>query len=233
MSPQKSEFRKKVRRIEHLPLREHVYYIFCEETKTEPQYFEEIKKAIERNPIYKNMVQIKVEGVGAETLRVIEAAEEKINTLKLKNAQVWCIYDKDDFSADRFNQVPERVNNLNKNQMAVQYMVGWSNQCIEYWFVLHFAFYDADNDRIYYRRFLDRKFKELGWSKYEKNNSELFNILTTYGNPKLAINYAKQRLSRCSGCTASQSVPATKVHELVEELAKFLSDDIRNRCIDD
>jgi len=46
----------KSRRIEYLPSVEYKYYIFCEGTQTEPQYFEGFKKAIESNPIYKNMV---------------------------------------------------------------------------------------------------------------------------------------------------------------------------------
>ena len=114
-------------------------------------------------------------------------------------------------------------------QSNVEYHVGWSNQCVEYWFILHFDYYDADNDRKYYRKYLHSKFKELGWNRYEKNNSELFDILSYKGNPRQAINWAKQRLASCSGLTDSQSVPATRIHELVEELAIYLPDDLRAR----
>ncbi|MCL2046225.1 MAG: RloB family protein [Oscillospiraceae bacterium] len=233
MSPQKRNNRKKIRKIEHLPLIEHRYYIFCEGEQTEPLYFHGLKEAIEENPIYKNTIIIQVEGVGAETLKVLEAAEDKVRELKIENAQVWCVYDKDSFPSDRFNRVSERVANLNHHQSSVEYRVAWSNQCIEYWFMLHFDYYDSDNDRKYYRAFLHKQFKKLGWQKYEKNNAELFKILTFQGNPKQAINWAKERINLCIGYTDSLSVPATKVHELVEELANYLPDEIRVRYINE
>ena len=120
---------------------------------------------------------------------------------------------------------------MNKQQNDVVYHVAWSNQCIEYWFILHFAFYVSDNDRKYYRSFLHRIFKDLGWNKYEKNNEELFEIMTNHGNPKQAINFAKKRLEECSGLTDTNSVPATKVHLLVEELAKYLPKNIKEKYL--
>ena len=233
MSPRKSksEKRMKSRRVEHLPLFERKYYIFCEGIQTEPLYFEGLRRAIESNPIYKNMVLIEVEGVGEETIRVIEAAEKRATSLALKDAQIWCIYDKDSASPERFNKVSTKANALNDKQSDVVYRVGWSNQCVEYWFILHFDFYIADNDRKYYRRYLHRKFRELGWNRYEKNNSELFDILSYMGNPLQAISWAKQRLVSCSGLTDSQSVPATRIHELIEELATYLPDDLRKRYL--
>jgi hypothetical protein len=59
-----------------------------------------------------------------------------------------------------------------------------------------------------------------------KNNVNLFIILSQHGNPRQAIKWAKQRMIELSGRTDSDSVPATKVHELVEELARFLPEDI-------
>ena len=171
--------------------------------------------------------------MGAETLKVIEAAEKRVHELKLKDAQVWCVYDKDSFPPDRFNSVSEKAGNLNESQSDVVYRVGWSNQCIEYWFILHFDFYDVDNDRKYYRQYLNKKFKELVGYKYEKNNDKLFDLLSQYGNPRQAIIWAEDRLVSCKGNTDSQSVPATKVHELVKELAKYLPDNLKNKYIDE
>ena len=199
MTPTKNEHRKKTRRIDHRPIIEKKYYIFCEGKETEPLYFEGLKKAIERNPIYRNMILVEIEGVGAETLKVLEKAEQKVHDQRLINAQIWCVYDKDSFPPDRFNRVSERVKTLNRTQSDVEYCTGWSNQCIEYWFILHFDFYDSNNDRKYYRNFLNKKFKKLGWHKYQKNNDRLFEILSRHGNPQQAISWAKQRLDCCSG----------------------------------
>lgn len=229
MASQKN--RKKPRKVEHIDPPGEKFYIFCEGEQTEPKYFSGFEKAIKSDAIYRNLVHVQVEGVGAETLRVIYAAEEYVKAHKIENANIWCVYDKDSFPKQDFNAVSQRAETLNSQQSKVRYYVAWSNQCIEYWFILHFAYYDADTDRKDYRKFLHQRFKVLGWNRYEKNNEELFSIMTNYGNPKLAIRNAEKRLAECAGKSDTASVPATKVHLLVKELARFLPDDIRARYL--
>jgi hypothetical protein len=197
------------------------YYIFCEGEKTEPDYFEEIKNLIESNPMYKNKILVEIEGVGAETLKVLECAENYVNRNSIKDAEIWIVYDKDSFPASRFNAVESRINNLNISQKNVKYYAAWSNQCIEYWFMLHFSDYQSDNHRSDYISYLNGIFKEKGYKKYEKNNKKNFSILREEGNPELAIRYAEKRLQENSGKTPSDSAPATKVHLLYKELSKF------------
>ncbi len=223
--------RKKGRKTAHLAEIPHKYYIFCEGEQTEPLYFKGFKESIESNPVYRNLVHIELQGVGAETLRVLDAAKEFVQKEAVHNAQIWCVYDKDSFPSQNFNAVSREADNLNRISNDVRYCVAWSNQCIEYWFILHFAYYDADNDRKYYRRFLHKKLKELGWTKYEKNNAELFRIMTEKGNPKLAIRLAKRRMEECQGLTDSESAPATRVYALVQELAPYLPDELRARYL--
>lgn len=223
--------RKKQRKVEYLETAGDKIYIFCEGTQTEPLYFKGFEKAIKNNAIYKNLVHVHVEGVGADTLRVIYKAEKFVKDHQLKGANIWCVYDKDSFPSQNFNAVSQRAMMLNKQQNDVVYHVAWSNQCVEYWFMLHFDFYVANNDRMYYRKFLHSKFKELGWTKYEKKNEELFNIMTEKGNPKQAIMNARRILKDYEGLTDAESAPATKVHLLVEELAKYLPESIRSRYL--
>ena len=52
----------------------------------------------------------------------------------------------------------------------------------------------------------------------------IFDILMEKGNPKLAIRYAKRLIEDGHGSTPSEIAPGTKVYELVEELAIYLSD---------
>jgi hypothetical protein len=231
MKTSKSQNRKKARKIEYLDSIPNKYCIFCEGTQTEPLYFKGFEAAIESNPIYKNVVRIEICGVGAETLRVIYAAESYVRENQITKANIWCVYDKDSFPAQDFNAVSFRVAMLNASQNDVRYNVAWSNQCVEYWFILHFGFYYADNDRKYYRKFLHKIFAELGWTRYEKNNAELFNILTQHGNPKQAIKWAQKRLDKCEGLSDSGSAPATKVHLLVQELARYLPEEIRSKYL--
>ena len=207
------------------------YYIFCEGEKTEPNYFEGFKNAIETNSIYENRVIIYIDGTGYETKRVLADAEKYAKENNIKNAEIWCVYDKDDFPTKDFNAVSERAKTLSRNDESLSYRVAWSNQCIEYWFILHFDYYDSDNDRKYYRKYLHDKFMKLGFKRYGKNNPNIFQILCDYGDPKLAIRHAKRRLDYCIRKTDSESAPATKVHLLVEELAKYLPEPIKSKFV--
>ena len=218
---------KKKRRQEYLEMKQYRYYIFCEGQQTEPLYFAGFKKSIEENPIYKDMVLIEIEPCQAETMRVIGMAEDYVKKNKIKKGQIWCVYDKDSFPPERFNGVVERAESLNKENPELQYHTAWSNECIEFWFLLHFAYYTANNHRTEYITFLNDKFKELGIGKYQKNMINIFEILMEYGNPKLAIRYAKRIMKDGAGKTPTEIVPGTKVYELVEELAKYLPEEVR------
>ena len=182
---------------------------------------------IEENPIYKDMVLIEIEPCQAETMRVIGMAEDYVKKNEIQKGQVWCVYDRDSFPAEHFNGVEERANRLNKINLELQYHAAWSNECIEFWFLLHFAYYTANNHRTEYISFLNDKFKELGIGKYQKNMNDIFTILTKYGNPKLAIRYAKRIMKDGGGKTPTEIAPGTKVYELVEELAKYLPEKIK------
>ena len=218
---------KKERRQQYLELKEYRYYIFCEGEQTEPQYFAGFKRLIENNPIYKDMVLIEIEPCAAETMRVMGMAERYVKEHNIQKGQIWCVYDKDSFPAEHFNGVVERADLLNKDHSELQYHAAWSNECIEFWFILHFAYYTANNHRTGYIDFLNNTFQELGLGKYQKNMPNLFEILTENGNPKLAIRYARRIIKDGRGRTPAEIAPGTKVYELVEELAKYLPEDMK------
>ena len=222
---------KKRRKQEHLEQKKYRYYIFCEGQQTEPLYFNGFKKYIESNPIYKDMILIDINPCGAETMRVIGLAEEYVRKNKITKGQIWCVYDKDSFPAERFNGVFERTNVLNTQNDDLQYHAAWSNECIEFWFLLHFSYYTSNNHRKKYIEFLNIKFSELKIGKYAKNMENIFDILLKHGNPKLAIRYAKKIIIHHQGNTPTNIAPGTKVYELVEELAKYLPENIKSRFL--
>ena len=121
---------------------------------------------------------------------------------------------------------------LFRSNPELQYHTAWSNECIEFWFLLHFAYYTSDNHRREYISFLNDKFRELGIGKYQKNMKNIFDILMEKGSPKLAIRYAKRIIKEGQGKTPTDIVPGTKVYELVEELVKYLCEDNRTKFID-
>ena len=51
------------------------------------------------------------------------------------------------------------------------------------------------------------------------------------GSPKLAIRYAKRIIKDGEGKTPAEIAPGTKVYELVEELAKYLPEEIKNKFV--
>ena len=174
---------------------------------------------------------IEIEPCGAETMRVIGQAEQYVRKNKIDARQIWCVYDKDSFPAEHFNGVIEKAENLNRINPNVQYHAAWSNECIEFWFLLHFSYYTSNNYRTEYIDYLNKKLSEHGIGKYAKNMEDIFEILLEYGDPKLAIRYAKKIIEEHPGMPPSQIAPGTKVYELVEELAKYFPDDIKNRFI--
>lgn len=79
---------------------------------------------------------------------------------------------------------------------------------------------------------MNDKFMELGIGKYQKRMENIFDILMEKGNPKLAIRYAKRIIKDGEGKTPTEMAPGTKVYELVEELAKYLPEEIAQRFKD-
>ena len=177
------------------------------------------------------MVLIEIEGCQAETMRVIGKAEEYVRENKITKGQIWCVYDKDSFPSSDVNGVVQRAEVLNQKNPDIQYHAAWSNECIEFWFMLHFAYYTANNHRSEYKKFLNEKFQELGIGKYEKNMDDIFETLMNGGNPKLAIRYAKRIIKNGEERTPAEIAPGTKVYELVEELAKYLPEEIKQQFI--
>lgn len=221
MSPRGNRNWRRSRDVEEKEVMDKKYYIFCEGEKTEPKYFESIKELITSHPMYKNKIHIKVEGVGAETLKVLEASEDYVAKNKITDAEVWIVYDKDSFLDSRFNAVEERIEVLNSQGNSVVYKAAWSNQCIEYWFILHFSYYHSNNDRSEYIEYLNREFIKLNYGKYKKNDANIFKVLYQDNKPQLAVKFAEKRLKEESGNTSAKSAPATKVHLLYSELSKY------------
>jgi hypothetical protein len=217
---------RKERRLNHVEPLEY-YLIVCEGEKTEPEYFEEIKKLI--NDRYAHRVEVEriaidIRGEATNTLFLLERAKQYVDELRGQITQVWLVYDKDDFPPDRFDTTQYEAERLS-NESEIKFHVAWSNQCIEYWFLLHFENLQSDIKREDYLRKLDEHFKRLGLGGYRKNRSDLFGVLMNHGNLKLAIRWANQRMDEHTGKTPSQSVPATRVHELVLELIRYISED--------
>ena len=88
---------KEKRRIKGSNTKRRYFLIVCEGTKTEPNYFEALKKELPRGILEK----IDIEGLGKNTLSIIEEAIKlREQAYKERNwiyDEVWAVFDKDSF----------------------------------------------------------------------------------------------------------------------------------------
>lgn len=232
----RNRYGRKKRKVGIRNVVENTYYIFCEGEKTEPLYFREMANVIAHNAIYKNVVQVFVKGTGLNTTGIVEYAARFINENGITKGSVWCVFDKDDFPAKKFDSSSKLANEYTKKtNKLVQYQIAWSNECIEYWFLLHFGYLDANISRTDYQERLTKYFHSNGHGAYAKNSDELFDILTNDGNPKKAIRWAEKRLDSYDTDTIlnhpSKIAPGTTVYKLVKVLAKYFPDEIRGKYL--
>lgn len=220
---------KKSRKIGTKEAVETTFYIFTEGKKTEPKYFEGMRALIGQNAAYKNVVKIIVKGTGKSTEELCTEAQKYIAVNGILRGDVWLVFDKDDFKEEKFNNAANIGIRLDCN--GIRYHAAWSNQCIEYWFLLHFEYLTAAVSRKVYLKKLTYYLKQEGNPSYAKNMDDLFYILTKIGNPKQAIQWADKRLKEMSNKKPAEIDPGTTVQNLVKELAKYFPEDTKNKYI--
>lgn len=192
------------------------HLIVTEGTKTEPQYFEAIKDAI--NKQYKNKIQLDIHGEGDNTLSLLEKAKKHAENSANKYKHVWVVYDTDDFERGAINRTAELCASYSNSETT--YHATWSNQCIELWYLLHFSFFHSDIHRSGYFPKLTANLEDMDKGKYEKNRNDMFSILRPYMDE--AIRNAKRLDALNEKKAPSSSAPGTKVYELLEVLKPYL-----------
>lgn len=191
------------------------HLIVTEGTKTEPYYFEGLRNEI--NFKYPGRISIKIEGVGqgANTLTLLDRAEQIVRTSVTDYKHVWLVYDKDDFPKDDFDNTYFKCIALSKDS-PITYHALWSNECIEYWFLLHYISLIAALPRNEYYPMLSERLR----IKYEKNSNDIYNRLKP--NLYTAIKNAKNIMADYGERPPSQCTPGTNVYEIFEKLQDYL-----------
>lgn len=187
--------------------------IVCEGKNTEPSYFNQFRLSF---------ATIKTVGEGFNTTSLVNRAKE----LKCEKHydQIWCVFDKDDFSDNDFNLAIHLANKLN-------FYTAYSNQAFEYWLILHF---DDHQGGGMARKDYNDKLNELlspfnitfngyGDKKINEKLFELLNGLDVKTNKRridLAINRAKRNYHRFDHLNPAKEESSTTVFKLAEELLK-------------
>lgn len=175
-----------------------IFLIVCEGEKTEPNYFKSFR-------VPKNVIDVK--GVGENPSNLVESAR-RFNSLQDYD-QVWCVFDRDNFTPQDFNNAIQNAKNQNFN-------VAYSNEAFELWYVLHFEFLNTGIPRRDYCQ----KLTKLMGKKYEKNSKEIYKELID--KQDIAIKNSRRLLQQYDPQIPVKDNPSTTVHLLVEELNKFI-----------
>ena len=185
------------------------FLIVCEGEKTEPNYFKSFPKKSG-----KIVYDLKFDGGGISTLKVVEKAIELRDSSKQKYDRVWAVFDRDSFKANSFNSAifKAKANNIE---------CAWSNQAFELWYLLHFHNRITSMHRDEYKKSIEKAINQHFKSnpfKYKKNSLNMYSILQKHGDQEQAIKWAREINNSFEGEKYSDFNPSTQVYKLVEEL---------------
>ncbi len=223
----KSEHKEKIRaakakrrgepileRAEPVKIEKPVILIVCEGRNTEPSYFRQFKLA---------SAHIKAVGDGNNTVSLVNQAIQ-LNTAG-KYEQVWCVFDKDDFSANDFN-------NAIAMATAQGFLVAYSNQSFEYWLILHFEDHQGGAmNRSDYEGKINRYINPLD-ANYDGTDSKIitddfFELLNAKDEQtgqfryQLAIQRAERNYNQWDHASPANEESTTTVFKIVEEILKY------------
>lgn len=182
------------------------FLIVCEGARTEPNYFRQFRVPKEVRDA------MRVHGSGYNTLSLVEEA------VRLRDAegpftQVWCVFDRDSFSARQFNaalQLAEREG----------FHVAYSNEAFELWYILHYHYLDTGISRADYNARLTRELMAEFGCPYRKDDRAMYDRL--YPRQAEAIRRARRLLATYDPPRPERDKPSTTVHLLVEELNRHI-----------
>jgi hypothetical protein len=189
--------------------------IVCEGENTEPSYFRQFKLS---------SVIVQAIGLGKETIRIIEDIIKNYNLNQY--SEVWCVFDKDDFPDDDFD-------NAIRKAESHGIKVAYSNQAFEYWLILHFEDHQGGgmHRKVYGSKINGyiKPFQVRYNSEDDKLVSEeLFDILFEIAEDKskkrrvdLAIERAKRNYNRFDHKSPASEESSTTVFKLVERLLRL------------
>lgn len=191
------------------------YLIVCEGKKTEPNYFNGLKKQI--NKEYGNKVDvlipsIEVKGTGMNTTSLVKYTQKTVNHANKVYGQVWVVFDKDDYSDEQFNSA---IDNCNYNAV-------WSNPNFELWLLSHFKKVNRYVSKDDVLQELSKGFQKNGLGDYTKNDTNIFDKVTSEGKLHTAIKNFKYMEELNKDGQASQRNPMTRVYKIVDGLKEYL-----------
>jgi len=184
-----------------------VILIVCEGEKTEPNYFNEFKKAFRLSN-----ANIKVCGQGADPLTVVNFA---IQTFRQEPEfdRVYCVFDRDRHTT--YHTALDKIRHTRLGKGSKIFAIP-SVPCFEFWLLLHFTYTTGPFDAPAGDSICSRVIKELKkhLPAYQKGDQDIFN--KTQDKLSNAISNA-QKVEQFHQTSGTDN-PSTLVHSLVEYL---------------
>lgn len=199
------------------------WLIVCEGKKTEPNYFEKAIEEINKNIDEEYKLKVKIVGKGMNTTSLVKATELQVEIDKhtysvVPYGKIFVVFDKDSFEARDFDSAIKMCEDNG-------YIPLWSNQAIEFWFLLHFNYICSKMNRNEYANKLNEYFKSKGLNyKYRKNDDEIYNLLCKYGSLNDARKYAKKIYNDHRFDKPSLSESCTTVYKFFDEVDERLEE---------
>ena len=194
------------------------FLIVCEGDKTEPNYFKGLKQDLPKGVLTHH--QVDVRGTGFNTQSLIDEALRLQELLKTQTGRIvdrlWVVFDRDSFAPEEFNNAIQRCQG-----MSPAIGCAWSNEAFEFWYLLHFHYYNTPLSRVDFKSLIEANLRPHAGDDfdYRKNHPDMYHLLKRYGSHHEAVRRARQlhTLYQPRRDYANHN-PCTTVYELVEEL---------------
>jgi len=184
-----------------------VVLIVCEGGKTEPNYFNGLKKAFRINS-----ANIRICGCGEDPLRVVKFAIKTFREEK-EFDRVYCVFDRDRHAS--YHTALEKINHTRLGQGAKIFAVP-SVPCFEFWLLLHFTYTTKPFQAPVGESICSRVIKKLKTylPNYEKGSQHIFQEIQDRVDDALVNAHRIEKYHQTSGTDN----PSTSMHLLVEYL---------------
>lgn len=196
------------------------WLIVCEGKETEPNYFEGAVAAINELIEDDYKLKVKIVGKGMNTTSLVKSTQDILNEIDeykistIPYGKIFVVFDKDSFKASDFDDAIKMCKNNG-------YIPLWSNQAIEFWFLLHFNYIDSKISRKDYAKKINEYFKVKGYNyNYKKNDKDIYDLLCKYGSLENARKYAQKIYHIHKNDKPSASESCTTVYEFFNALDK-------------
>lgn len=184
-----------------------VILIVCEGGETEPNYFDELKRAFRLSN-----ANVRICGIGADPLTIVNFAIETFRR-EPEFDRIYCVFDRDRHTT--YHAALDRVRRARLGKGTRMFAIP-SVPCFEFWLLLHFTYttraFDASPGDSICSRVIEELRKYV--PKYRKGSQGIFGMI----QDKLDIAITNATRLEQFHQTSGTDNPSTQVHSLVEYL---------------